>query len=170
MAKTYDSTSFTNAKATVFGLLLTATGTTNGKNAFNGYLPAAFDVWAITFGGGGDVRNTWNQKPPTELHLNADIEGVFRDQDAADLCGMQIIGALSMMRLKKDGTAATGSDDILIQCCRMRSGGQIDVALGPKLIANEGDGAPIMVWILKIGLELVFNTFVTPPAEPDPDP
>jgi hypothetical protein len=169
MTKAYDSTSFTNAKRTIFDLLKTATSGTEGKSCFLGFLPPAFDVWAITFGGGGDVRNTWNVCPPSELHLNGDVEGIFKSQEDADLIGMKIVGALSMMRLTAEGKAPTNGEDILIQCCRLRSGGQIDVFLGPKLIGNENEGKPLNVWILKIGLEVVFNTFVTEEEE-DPDP
>jgi hypothetical protein len=98
------------------------------------------------------VRNTWKQTTPTELRMNADIEGMYARQEEADEAGMRIVSKLAIWR--------TGH----VQCFRIRSGGQLDVGLEPRKIANEGvqgvDGKvePVMVWVMKMGCELVFNT------------
>lgn len=175
MAKTFDPTSFTLAKSIVFDRLVAAIGkittlnnwtAANGVNSFNGFLPPAFDCWAITFGGGGDVRQTWNTNPPFELWIQADVEGQFRNQETADEVGMKILSALSMRWIDRNGAQVTQTDNHLIQTFRLRTGGNIDVFLGDKLIANEGPidpndhkAKPVLLWILKIGLELVFNTW-----------
>lgn len=170
---TFDPLSFTAAKRLVFETLVRGIGPLatlpgwkceEGRNAFLGYLPPCFDVWAITFGGGGTVAPTWNVKGPSELHLNADIEGVFREMDVADEVGMKLVSSLAIFRVDRAGASVPSGTVCFVQCFRLRSGGQIDVFLDPRVIANEGpmkqDGSreAIPVWILKIGCELVFNT------------
>jgi len=169
MAMTYDPTTFSTAKRLVFERLIATVGTLttlpgwtaeNGKNSFSGFLPPAFDIWGITFGGGGDVRQTWNTIP-WEMHVNADIEGAFREQETADEVGMKLIQGMGagMRWIDDDGAQVAQADPHRVQAFRMRSGGNLDVYLGPKQIGNEGDGESCLVWILKIGAELVFNTW-----------
>jgi hypothetical protein len=177
MAKTYDPTTFTTAKGIIFRRLVASIAgalTTkadwlakDGQNSFNGFLPPIFNAWGITFGGGGDVRQTWNSIP-WEMHVNADIEGVFQDQEVADEVGMRLIEGLGagMRWIDDDGDQVTQADPHRVQAFRIRSGGNLDVYLGPRNIANEGaknpktgERDPINVWILKIGCELVFNTW-----------
>lgn len=174
MARVYDKLSFTKAKATVFAKLIAAVGTIdsikgwkakNGQNSFQGFLPPTFDTWGITFGGGGDVSQTWNTKPPWEMQMNWDIEGQFRDQAAADEVGMGLLSGMDMGRLDANGNTAAAGAWCLVQTFRLRAGGNLDVYLGSKKIANEGakekDGttAPVPLWILKMGGIIVFNTW-----------
>ena len=167
--------SFTKAKAIAFKKFVDAVGTLttiegwtaeDGKNSFLGFLPPAFDVWGLTIGGGGSVTQTWNTTPPWELHMNADIEGQFAEQEPADEVGMKLLSILDLEWIDDNGaTVAPTSGTVRIQHLRLRSGGMFDVFLGPKPIANEGakkeDGsrAPVLLWELKIGMELVFNTW-----------
>jgi len=166
MTLAYDPTSFTTAKRLVFERLVASIGTLtslpgwtakNGKNSYNGFLPPAFDIWAITFGGGGDVRQTWNTVP-WALHMNADIEGQFREQPTADEVGMRLVEGLGagMRWINDAGVQVAQTSPHRIQAFRMRSGGNLDVFLGHKQIANEAEAA--LVWIMKIGCEIVFNT------------
>ena len=132
MAKTYDATTFTKAKDAIFnrlvaniGTLSTLSGWTSeaGKNAFNGHLPPCFDVWGITFGGGGRVEQTWNGTP-WELHVNSDIEGIFREQPTADELGMKLLALLGdgMRWINDAGAQVTQSDPHRVQAFRLRSG------------------------------------------------
>lgn len=175
MAQTYDKKSFSKAKALVFSKLVAAVGRVesirgwvakNGQNSFMGFLPPAYDVWGITFGGGGDVVHTFNTMPPWEIQMNWDIEGQFRDQSAADECGMGLLSALDMGRMDGEGNTVPQGTWCLVQTFRLRQGGNLDVYLGEKIIANEGpkkpDGtrAPVPLWILKLGGIFVFNTWI----------
>ncbi len=163
------------AKQIVFDRLVDAVGTIEsidkwtadpGSNSFLGYLPPCFDVWGITFGGGGRVEHTWNMKPPAELHINADIEGNFRTMDAADEVGMRLLSGMAMRWVNEAGEEVDHAQPHIIQTFRMRQGGNIDTFLDPRPISNEGvrnpetaKMEPCLVWVLKIGCELVFNTW-----------
>jgi len=175
MTKTFDEFSFTKAKRVCFDALVAAVGTVRtiprwtakeGKNSFLGHLPPAWDVWALTIGGGGRSQQTWNTTPPWEMHMNGDIEGQFREQEAADEVGMKLISVLDLAYRNDAGeVVAAGSGSVRVQHFRIRQGGTPDVFLDYKPIANEGPvdasgkRGSVPLWVLKIGLELVFNTW-----------
>jgi hypothetical protein len=138
------------AEDAVFKALVTATGAEAKKNAFQGFLPPAGNVWALKVGGGGDVRNTWTA-PITELRMDADIESIFLERARAQEFALKILKALPITRISN------------VQCFRLRTGGMPDIRFKEVTMANETH--PRMVWTASIGCEIVFNTVERPNVE-----
>ena len=138
-----DPASLTAAKQTCFDHVAAANGSTYQKEGFIGRLPPAIDTWAMFFGGGGDVRNTWNHEI-TELRVDSDIVGYFADQEGADRFVMMTLDALP---IRNQGNVAW---------YRMRSGGMFKI--DPECRRTGGDTKDRIVWVVRIGLELVFDT------------
>ena len=138
-----DVNSFTAAKAKCFEQVAAANGSTLHENGFIGRLMPAADVWGMFFGGGGDVRNTWNHEI-TELRMDSDIVGQFTSQGGADIF---IMGTLDALPIRLEGNVAW---------YRLRSGGM------PKLTEEwrqvGGDNKQSLLWVVRIGLEVVFDT------------
>jgi hypothetical protein len=139
------------AENAVFKLLCTATGTEAKKNAFQGYLPPAGNVWALKMGGGGDVRNTWTA-PITELRMDADIEGMFLERERAQQFALKVLQCLPIMRVEN------------VQMFRLRTGGMPDIKFKDVTMGNETDVR--IVWTVTIGCEIVFNTVDRPNVAP----
>jgi hypothetical protein len=140
------------AENAVFKLLCTATGTEAKKNAFQGYLPPAGNVWALKMGGGGDVRNTWTA-PITELRMDADIEGMFLERERAQVFALKVLQSLPIMRVEN------------VQMFRLRTGGMPDIKFKDVTMGNETEVR--IIWTVTIGCEIVFNTVDRPNVAPD---
>jgi len=138
-----DPDSLTAAKQKVMDIIAAANGSEHEKNAFIGRLPPAIDTWAIFFGGGGDVRNTWNHEI-TELRCDSDIVGYFSSQPGADRFVMLTLDALP---IRNQGNVAW---------YRMRSGGMFKI--DPECRPVGGDAGNQILWVVRIGTELVFDT------------
>jgi hypothetical protein len=140
------------AENAVFKLLCAATGTEAKKNAFQGYLPPAGNVWALKMGGGGDVRNTWTA-PITELRMDADIEGMFLERERAQVFALKVLQSLPIMRVEN------------VQMFRLRTGGMPDIKFKDVTMGNETEVR--IIWTVTIGCEIVFNTVDRPNVAPD---
>jgi len=140
------------AEDAVFVQLLKATASTAKKNAFQGYLPPVGNVWALKVGGGGDVRNTWTA-PITELRMDAEIEAIYQERARAQEFALKVLQALPILRIAN------------VQCFRMRTGGMPDVRFKEVTLANMD--APVIVWSVSIGCEIVFNTVERVNVAPD---
>ena len=138
-----DPQSLTSAKSTCFAQVAAANGSVLEKNGFIGRLPPAIDTWAMFFGRGGDVRNTWNHEI-TELRVDSDIVGYFSSQGGADVFIMQTLDALPIRLIGN------------VTWYRMRSGGMFQI--DPECRRTGGDTKDRIVWTVRIGLELVFDT------------
>jgi len=139
------------AENAVFKLLCLGTGTEAKKNAFQGYLPPAGNVWALKMGGGGDVRNTWTA-PITELLMDADIEGMFLERERAQQFALKVLQCLPIMRVEN------------VQMFRLRTGGMPDIKFKDVTMGNETDVR--IIWTVTIGCEIVFNTVDRPNVAP----
>jgi allantoicase len=138
----FDS-AWADAENTVMTELCRATGSTNGKNAFLGYLPPMVNVWALFTGGqGGNEQTTWTPDV-VSIHLGARIEAAFAKREHATAFCMQVIKALPI---------TTGN----VQCFRIRMGGYPEPQ--PDFIPLANEDRKIPAWLLTIGCELVFST------------
>ena len=112
------------------------------------------------------MTQTFNTRPPWEIQIDWNIEGQFRDQAGADEIGMGLLSGMDTGRLDAAGNTAIAGAWCLIQTFRLRSGGNLDVFLDHKVVANEGakraDGTrePIPLWSLRLGGIMVFNTWI----------
>ena len=139
------------AETAVFKLLCEGTGTEAKRTAFLGFIPPSPNVWALKVGGGDDVRNTWTA-PITELHMAADIEGVFLERADARKFALKVLALLPLKRMDN------------VQVFRLRSGGMPDVKITEMTFANET--AVRYAWSVSIGCEIVFNTVERANADP----
>lgn len=138
------------AEDAVFKAFCEGTGTVAKATAFLGYLPPIPNVWSMKMGGGGDVRNTWSENI-TELHMNADIEGVFLERDQAQLFAQKIIKLMPIKRIAN------------VQGFRLRAGEMPVISFVDVTLANQ---QPSRVWTVDIGCEVVFNTQERANVEP----
>lgn len=136
--------SWVRAENTVMARLCAGTHSTEGQQAYRGFLPPRINVWGLFTGGqGGNEQTTW---PPdvTSVHFGARIEAQFAKREHAQIFTMQVIKALPIE-----------SEDN-VQWFRIRQGGLPDPVLDYIPLANEQNVIP--AFLLTIGCELVFTT------------
>lgn len=139
------------AEDAVFEKLCLATASTAKKNAFQGYLPPVGNAWALKVGGGGEVVNTWTA-PITELMMEAEIEGIFLERARAQEFALNLLNVLPIRRIAN------------VQMFRLRAGGLPDVKFKEVKLANTEN--EVIVWSVRIGCEIVFNTVERVNADP----
>lgn len=104
------SDSWKLAERTVFDAICNATDSAEGQQAYLGAVPdGAFNVWSLD-SGGGDGRILWNETP-TDMRMQAYIDGVFISRDSAQEFALCVIGALPILGVEN------------VQCFRVASDG-----------------------------------------------
>jgi len=132
------------AENIVFTELCRATKSTEGQQAYRGFLPPRTNVWALFTGGqGGNEQTSWSPDV-VSLHFGGRIEAVFSKREYALAFAMQIIKALPI--LNKDN----------VQCFRVKTGGFPEPVADYIPLANEDN--KVLGWVMTIGCELVFST------------
>ena len=137
------SGSWAEAEMTVYLKLLTATGHTDKKNAFLGYMPPMLNAWVFSTGpGGGNEQTTW---PPTKtsFHIQASIIGHFTERTAAQAFVMKVAYILPILNEDR------------VQCFRIRIGGFPEPMPEIRSVGNEN--RQFLVHTVEIGCELVFT-------------
>jgi hypothetical protein len=119
-------------------------GGTEGKDCFRYYLPLASPVWGLSIGGGGDVRNTWGDAAPTELHMDAELRGRFDTLGAAQVWLMKAVRAFPLIN---KGT---------VKWLRLRSGGMPTIGWDTYALPND-PGREVILFTVEAGLEVVFT-------------
>lgn len=144
--------SWAMAERAAFDHLLATTSSAEGTRAFLGAVPeGAFDVWMFSTGGGA-ASMLW-QAHPTDLLIDARVEGVFRERTGAQALTMLIAGALPLREVAN------------IQCFRFAEDGFPEPV--PDLVAMANDARAVRrVWRVSIGFELAFRLRKTH-TEPD---
>ena len=138
-----------NAEQRCFKHLVKAVKGMDGRNSFLGKLPVGVvNCWAFfTGGGGGEAKVTPAARPCACWRINARIEGLFVEREAA-----QRVAGLIRNSLPADSTTdgLTG-----IQLLRWTDEADIDDDV------VEVRGSNVAVWRLTIPMELVFNNTAT---------
>lgn len=137
-------TSWAEAEMIVFNAICKATGTTEGKQAFRGFVPAMVNVWGLYTGGQGGNEQTGWSPDIVSVHFGAKIEAVFTQRENLLMFTMQVIKALPIANVGK------------VQCFRIRQGGYSEPV--PDLIPLANSDQKATVWTISLGCELVFNT------------
>lgn len=136
--------SWGDAEKTVFQKLCAATHSTEGQQAYRGYLPPRINVWALHTGGqGGNEQTTWSPNV-VSVHLGARIEASFAKREHALIFGMQVVKALPILN---EGN---------VQNFRIRQGGFPEPTLNYVPLANHDKD--VAAFEMKIDCELVFST------------
>lgn len=135
--------SWNEAEQTVYTELLAATGSTDGKNAFRGYMPLMLDVWSLNTGTSGNNEQTTWAPSKASIHVNAEIVGRFSSR--ADAMAF-VMRCASVMPITK------GS----VQSFRIRLGGWPRPE--PDIVELGNEARKVLVFTVVIGCELVWNT------------
>lgn len=139
---TFNHKALTQARNKVFTLLVTATRSTSGKNAFCGHLPTALDRWALYVSGGNDVAPARGSVPIREIWMDALLEGRFRSLEGAEAF---IMGCQSILPIQSQGN---------VQWFRpVRQASIVD-----QYEELPGESRAVLTWFVSLPCEIVFDT------------
>lgn len=83
---------WTKASEALMAEFCRKTGTKEGQNAFQFWLPPRVNAWALLWPGGGEVDNT--HCGATELVMECQIQGRYAKPDEAQKKAMEIMSAI----------------------------------------------------------------------------
>lgn len=133
------------AEQIVYSHLLEATGSTDKKNAFLGFLPSMVNIWTLNTGGSSSNEQTLWAPDIVTIAFPAEIFGQFADRREAQGFAMRIIKALPLENERN------------VHVFRIAVGGAPQV--GPDVIPAGNEGSKkFLVHTVTIHCDFVFST------------
>lgn len=138
-------TSWAEAERRAFAWLVASAGSTAGRDAFVGRDPGLVNAWHLrSLPVSATGENAFSAKDPRTLHIPYEAECVFQKREKCLDWAMRLSGGLPLCQDSESNVA-------LLRINAIGAPRPDDIQL-----ANEK--APVAVWYLTIGLDLVFET------------